>query len=96
MSQTIVWTRRALRRLDEIGAYIAVDNADAADRVVGRIVSAIDQLGNQPALGRPGRLKATRELVLVDIPYIVPYRVTVDTVEVLTVMHSSQQWPSKL
>lgn len=47
----IRWTLRALRRLDEIGAYIEKENPDAATRVVARIVTAVDALADYPALG---------------------------------------------
>ncbi|KAA1177163.1 type II toxin-antitoxin system RelE/ParE family toxin [Rhizobium tropici] len=89
------WTMRALRRLDEIGAHIQKDNPDAAARVVARIVSAVDMLADFPATGRVGRLNGTREVVLADIPYIIPYRVGQD-IEILTVMHAHQRWPSVL
>lgn len=93
---TIRWTQRALRRLDAIGAYISHDNPDAAARVIARIVSAVDTLADQPAMGRVGRLKGTRELVLGDIPYIIPYRVAGPDLQILTVMHAAQQWPHEL
>ncbi|MDL2406810.1 type II toxin-antitoxin system RelE/ParE family toxin [Rhizobium calliandrae] len=88
----IRWTLRALRRLDEIGEFIQKDNPDAAARVVARIVSAVDMLADFPATGRAGRIKGTREVVLADIPYIIPYRVGQD-IEILTVMQAHQQWP---
>ncbi|MCA0032521.1 type II toxin-antitoxin system RelE/ParE family toxin [Mesorhizobium sp. B263B2A] len=94
--KTIRWTKRALRRLDEIGAHIEKDNPEAAARVIARILSAAELLIEQLAMGRVGRIKATRELVLVDIPYIVPYRVSRDAVEILTVIHAAQQWPRTL
>lgn len=90
----IRWTLRALRRLGEIGSYIENENPDAAARVVARIVSAVDRLAELPAMGREGRIPGTRELVLSDIPYIVPYRVG-QTIDILTVMHASQKWPMK-
>ena len=90
------WTIRALRRLDQIGAFIAKDNPNAAARVVARIVSAADNLGEQPAMGRIGRIRGTRELVLTDIPYLVPYRVVGREIEIITVMHESQKWPGQL
>jgi addiction module RelE/StbE family toxin len=97
MSQrTIRWTKRALRRLDQIGAHITKDNPAAAARVVARIVAAVDALDDHPAMGRTGRLTGTRELVLADIPYIIPYRVTRNDVEILTVMHAAQRWPEEL
>ena len=97
MSQrTVRWTRRALRRLDEIGGYIGQDNPNAAGRVVARIVASTDHLATYPSLGRTGRIKGTNELVLTDIPYIIAYRVTPATVEILTVMHAAQRWPEAL
>ena len=97
MSRRIVrWTRRAILRLDQIGGHILKDNPSAAGRIVARIVAVVDNLGEQPGMGRPGRIKGTRELVFGDIPYIVAYRVTTPTVEVVTVMHGDQRWPDKL
>ncbi|MGJ5096397.1 type II toxin-antitoxin system RelE/ParE family toxin [Bradyrhizobium oligotrophicum] len=94
MSQRpIRWTRRTLRRLDEIGSYIAEDNPAAAARVVARIILRVESLAESPDIGRPGRVAGTRELVLTDIPYIVPYRPTTAGIEILTVMHSAQRWP---
>ncbi|WFU01927.1 type II toxin-antitoxin system RelE/ParE family toxin [Rhizobium sp. CB3171] len=91
----IRWTLRALRRLDEIGDYIQKDNPDAAARVIARIVSVVDMLVDFPTTGRVGRIKGTREVVLTDIPYIIPYRVGQD-IEILTVMHAHQRWPLEL
>jgi addiction module RelE/StbE family toxin len=91
----IRWTLRALRRLDDIGAYIEQDNPDAAARVVARIVTAVVMLAELPATGRAGRIKGTREVVLADIPYIIPYRVGRD-IEIITVMHAHQKWPKAL
>lgn len=97
MSGRIVrWTSRANRRLDQVGEYIERDNPAAAGRVVARVVSAVENLAEQPNMGRPGRIKGTRELVFADIPYIIAYRVTPTDVQVLTVMHAAQRWPKKL
>jgi addiction module RelE/StbE family toxin len=91
----IRWTRKALQRLDEIGSHIAKDNQGAAARVVARIVFRVETLAERPQMGRPGRVTGTRELVLTDIPYIVPYLVTQAEIEVLTVIHTAQKWPDK-
>lgn len=96
MTRVVRWTVRAVRRLDMAGEYIARDDPRAAARVVARIVAGVTALADQPALGRVGRVPGTRELVFVDVPYIVPYRVGPDAVEVLTVMHSAQRWPEGL
>lgn len=97
MSQPrIRWTKRALRRLDEVGAHIEKDDPAAAARVVARLVSAVEKLAEYPAMGRVGRIKNTRELVLADVPYIIPYRASRSTIEIITVMHTSQRWPSQM
>ncbi|MCA1868960.1 type II toxin-antitoxin system RelE/ParE family toxin [Agrobacterium genomosp. 3] len=67
----------------------------AAARVIFRIVSAVDMLVEHPAMGRVGRIRGTREAVLSDISYIIAYRVGRD-IEVLTIIHTSQRWPSAL
>lgn len=97
MSRRVVrWTRRATLRLDQIGDHILQDSPAAAGRVMARIVSAADNLGEQPNMGRSGRIRGTRELVFADIPYIVVYRVTASAIEIVTVMHGAQRWPDRL
>jgi addiction module RelE/StbE family toxin len=97
MSRRVIrWRKRALRRLDQIGAHITKDNPAAAARVVARIVSAADALAENAALGRVGRVTGTRELVLAKIPYIIAYRVAENDIEILTVMHTAQRWPKQL
>jgi addiction module RelE/StbE family toxin len=90
------WTRRAVRRLDQIGAYIAKDNPDAAAQIVTRIVSAVENLSSYPSMGRPGRIKGTREYVFADIPYVIAYRLQSGVVEIITVIHGAQKWPLEL
>ncbi|MBL8574876.1 MAG: type II toxin-antitoxin system RelE/ParE family toxin [Hyphomicrobiaceae bacterium] len=90
---TIRWTRRALRRLDEIGATIAAADRAAAARVVGRIVERIDSLPDNPESGRSGRVAGTRELVITDTRYVVAYRLRGNEIEILTILHSAQLWP---
>jgi len=44
-------------------------------------------------MGRPGRVPGTRELVLPNFPYIIPYRVREQRVEILRVFHTARKWP---
>jgi toxin ParE1/3/4 len=53
-------------------------------------------LAGSPGLGRPGRVAGTRELVIPLTPYIVPYRVRDDAVQIITILHGAQRWPDKL
>ncbi|WP_294081057.1 type II toxin-antitoxin system RelE/ParE family toxin [Sphingomonas sp.] len=53
----------------------------------GRLLAA------NPFIGRPGEIRGTRELVVTGTPYIVAYRVSDTTIEVLFVQHGARQWP---
>jgi addiction module RelE/StbE family toxin len=92
----LVYAPRFFRRLEEIRDWIAKDDPRAAIRVVERIRDATRKLAAAPGIGRPGRIPDTRELIVAHIPYIVPYRVKGDTVEVITVLHGAQRWPDRL
>jgi toxin ParE1/3/4 len=89
------WLRIALANLEAEADYIAEDNPAAADRVVQRIFRAIALLSKNRAMGRPGRVPGTRELVIADTPYIIPYRVRADAVEILRVFHAARKWPNR-
>jgi toxin ParE1/3/4 len=91
----VVWLRTALRNLDEAAAWIARDRPAAATRVVQRIRRATERLAEHPESGRPGRVAGTRELVVPGLPYILPYRVREDRVEILRVLHTARRWPER-
>ena len=95
MKLDLLWTRRALARLDQIGTYIAKHDPAAAGRVVNRLSSVAETLRIRPLIGREGRVTGTREMVLSDIPYIIAYRVAGMKLEILTILHTSQRWPDK-
>jgi toxin ParE1/3/4 len=46
------WTERALDELQGIGEYIALDNPEAASRVIKRVFTATDRLQNFPRSGK--------------------------------------------
>jgi addiction module RelE/StbE family toxin len=81
--------------LEDIYERIAADNPDAAPRVIEQIRIAVERLQEFPMIGRPGRVEGTRELVVAGTPYIVPYRVKAEIVQIITVLHSAQRWPDR-
>jgi len=89
------WLRGALLNLDQEASYIAQDNPKAAADLVLHLRDSALILGEQPNLGRPGRIPGTRELVVSKLPYILPYRVRNDAVEILRVFHAARKWPVK-
>lgn len=92
----LVWTEPALRDLAAARAYIALDNPFAAARQMEYIFAAVETLPRFPESGRPGRRPGTRELVVGRTPFIVPYRIRGDLIELLRVLHGRQRWPDSL
>jgi len=90
------WLRTALANLEAEAEFIAADNPAAAGRVVQRILRAVDLLKKNPALGRVGRVAGTRELIVADTPYIIPYRVRGEAVEILRIFHAARKWPGRV
>jgi len=90
----IRWLKRALANLDAEAAFVALDNPAAA-RLVDTIARTVELLAQHPGLGRPGRVEGTRELVVANTPYLVPYRVRNNVLEILRVFHGARKWPQK-
>jgi addiction module RelE/StbE family toxin len=79
--------------MDAAMEYIALENPDAAVKMYAYIRERVATLANHPETGRPGRVFGTRELVIGGYPYIIPYRIRGNEVQVLCVFHTSQKPP---
>ncbi len=92
----INWLPEASRNRFEQLDYIAQDNPLAAADQDDKIERQVNMLYEYPKLGRPGRVKGTRELVISRTPFVLVYRLkSAQRIEVLTLLHESQLWPSK-
>ena len=89
----IIWLTTALNNLDELAEYIAQETPQAARQVLELIETQVNLLATQPALGRLGRVLGTRELVISNTHYLVPYRIKNNAVEILRVFHTSRKLP---
>lgn len=86
----VKWLKTALRNLEGIANYIALDNPERASIFVQEIREKTIVLHNFPSVGRPGRVAGTRELV-VHKNYIVIYRMKSGSIEILRVRHVAQK-----
>jgi toxin ParE1/3/4 len=89
----IFWSPQARDDLLGIYRHIAADNPSAALALHDRIMSRVLSLIESPQIGRPGRVPGTRELVIAGTAYIVPYRVSAETLQILRVYHTARIWP---
>lgn len=91
----IKWLRKAIANLEAEFRYIAEDDPQAAERFVNEVWRLTQLLKEQPAMGREGRVPETRELILHNYPYIIPYRVRNNTIQILRVFHTHRRIPGK-
>jgi addiction module RelE/StbE family toxin len=86
----VIWSPEALEDVGRTFDYLALLNPVAAKRVVESLFVAAESLINFPQRGRIGSKPGTRELV-VQTPYVIVYRITGDTVDILRVWHAAQE-----
>lgn len=88
----LFWTSEAIEDRQAIYDYIEIDNPRAAIHLDEQLSEKAARLPDHPGLGRPGRIKGTRELVAFR-NYILVYDVVDDMVRVLRVLHAARMWP---
>jgi toxin ParE1/3/4 len=91
----LLWLPIAAEERFEQLDYIAQDNPFAAITQDEEIEQQISLLVLQPEMGRVGRVKGTRELVITHTPFIVVYRIKGERIEILRFLHGAQKWPKK-
>jgi len=92
----LVWSPEAIDDLISIQQYIAKDDARTAHKVMLTITTLVEhQLAEFPNSGHKGRVAGTLELVVPGLPFVIPYRVTQTTIDVLRVYHTSRRWPDR-
>lgn len=91
---TIRWLSLAETDLEAVEKHISKDNPTQALLMVLHLIEAVEILVDHPGIGRPGRVAGTKELVVPDTPYIIPYRKQGDYIEILRVFHQARKWPN--
>ena len=89
----IRWTTGADGNLDQVAKSIVQDNPPAAVATVLKIIAAAQMLADYPAIGRRGRERGTRELVVAGLPYIIIYVVHREELVIIRVLHAAMKYP---
>jgi plasmid stabilization system protein ParE len=92
----LVWLPFASFDLSSIAEYYETAATPAlADKLIQQIVRSATALVENPHLGRPSEsVDGIHELHVPHLPYLLPYRVIDDRVEILRVFHEAQDRPS--
>lgn len=87
----IRWLAQAIENLDNAATWIAKDNRHAAEDFVTAVQKTVLLIAQVPSAGKVGRVLGTREMIVLGYPYIIPYRVVGDELQILRVFHVRQQ-----
>ena len=88
----VFWSSQARKDLRAIRSYIAKDSAFYADRMVARIIERTDVLALHPHVGHPVHEAPDLDVREVHVAsYRIIYRVLLDDVEIVTLVHFAQQ-----
>jgi toxin ParE1/3/4 len=85
------YERGALADLDEIFAYIAADNREAASRLVARIEEVAAKIAASPYMGEATRKSAFRRFPVGN--YLIVYETGADEVVIHYVRHGARRRP---
>ena len=66
----IKWLKKALINLEHSAEYLQEQNPQSARDFVKEVHELTELLKANPAMGRPGRVFGTRELILQKFPYL--------------------------
>ena len=89
----IRWTEGAVGNLEQVEEYIVQDNPPAAVATVRKIIDAAQMLADYPSLGKRGRERGTRELVVAGLPFIIIYAVYREELVIIRVLHTAMKYP---
>lgn len=87
------WLQRAWHDRRSQLDYIAARNPAAALALGDALAAAVQQLQHFPESAPEGRIPGTRELQIAHSPWLLVYRVGIDRVEILRLLHTAQKWP---
>jgi toxin ParE1/3/4 len=93
----LVWLPRAQRELQNTFDYYSREAGElVAGKLVQRIVRSAEMLIDFPRLGKPSQYAAViRELQVPQLPFLLPYRLSENRIEILTVFDERRQRPSR-
>ena len=90
MAAKIIWAPHAVRNLEEICSFIALDSEKYASVFAQRIIAAVEDLADFPEIGRivpEYHIPEIREKILGN--YRVVYKIKHETIEIVTIVHGA-------
>ncbi len=89
----IVLTPTANHDIKHIYNYV-IENGDisTAEKVLNSVENMIDHLEKFSELGKAGRVKNTRELIVPKLLFIIVYKIYKTHIAIISIIHTSKKW----
>jgi len=91
-----VLTPRAKQDVNDIWDYIANDNIEAADRVLGALTNAIVKLSKSPGIGHWREETDKRHRFFLVYSYMIVYRHETKPLQIIRILHAARDVQSIL
>lgn len=91
----VAWLPRAVCDLKDLREYIARENPSAANKVASKIRETVQLLPEHPYMGHPTELEDVYEKQVIGLPFLIPYRVVGQQLQVLRIFHEAQMNPEE-
>ncbi len=88
-----LWSRAALRHLQEVQRYIAAENPPASRALVTRIRQTAQRLSDFPESGEALHRDGLRAALVPGTPYRLIYAPNVTGILIIAVWHGAREWP---
>ena len=93
MKYKIIWSKRAVENLKEVYEYIGKDSLSQANKVVNELIACVEPLKDFPYMGVKVREFPSENIrEIVKYSYRIVYCVSNNNVQIITVIHSRQNF----
>lgn len=89
----VKYTNIAIDDLNHAYDFIYQDSPKSARKVIETIELHINKLTDFPDIGKKGRVLRTQEMPVTGLPFIIIYRHKKDTIEIISILHTSRKYP---
>lgn len=93
MNRALRWTEHAVEDLSTIAEYISLSSPIAAEQLVERVKRQLEQISAYPESGRMVPEVGASDIRELQVkPYRVIYRVLIDQIEVISIVHGRRDF----
>ncbi len=88
----VIYSEKSKKSIKSIHDYISRDNIEYARKEIEKIRQSVHLIEKNPYIGTISSNKNTRKFFIPTTNYFVVYQVQKDTLEIITILHTSRKY----